>query len=216
MDYFILISTPVSVLNSDCLGYLPKVSKKPSCLQPPYLSSLSQNNTENCLSFLSPGLAQTAVHGPSSSPVIPSSWFDESETTGLISRFTSALGLADKGSHHQPDIHAFTILARVIADPALAPPLQSGSSEEEEEEAEFYRETVKTYGDHIVKYVNEWNLDGDLLDKKVEELLWTNVLIYAVGGSEEEGNFNADFFQYVPNFCFFIPIQIFSNRCKRT
>jgi len=115
--------------------------------------------------------------------VIPSSWFEESET-GLVSRFTSAVGLADKG--RQPDIHAFTILARVLADPALAP-LQFG-------ESKFYQNTVENYGDHIVKHVNEWTLDGDL-DKKVEELLWTNVLIYAVGGSEEEGTFNADFFQ---------------------
>ena len=38
---------------------------------------------------------------------------------------------------------------------------------------------MKSHGDNIVKYVNEWTLDGDL-DKKVEELLWTNVLIYAV------------------------------------
>ena len=115
--------------------------------------------------------------------MIPSSWFEESET-GLVSRFTSAVGLADKG--RQPDIHAFTILARVLADPALAP-LQFG-------ESKFYENTVENYGDHIVKHVNEWTLDGDL-DKKVEELLWTNVLIYAVGGSEEEGTFNADFFQ---------------------
>ncbi|KIM44058.1 hypothetical protein M413DRAFT_68435 [Hebeloma cylindrosporum] len=128
------------------------------------------------------GLAQTAVHGPTSSPVIPSSWFDESEA-GLVSRFASAVGLADKGP--KPNIHAFTILARVLADPALAP--------RQLNETEFYQKTVANYGDHIVKHVNEWNLDGDL-DKKVEELLWTNVLIYAVGGSEEDETFNADFF----------------------
>ena len=128
------------------------------------------------------GLAQTAVHGPTSSAVIPSSWFDESEP-GLISRLTSAVGLTDKS--RKPDVHAFTVLARVLADPALVP-LQLDKDI-------FYEETVKTHGDHIVKYVNEWALDGDL-DKKVEELIWTNVLIYAVGGSEEEGTFNADFF----------------------
>jgi len=115
--------------------------------------------------------------------VIPSSWFDESDA-GLVSRFASAVGLADKGL--KPDIHAFTILARVLADPALVP-LQFG-------EAKFYQETVKNHGDYIVKYVNEWTLEGDL-NRKVEELLWTNVLIYAVGGSEEEGTFNADFYQ---------------------
>ena len=159
------------MLNSDCLEYLPKVT----CL------FFNPSNLTRTVFF--PGLAQTAVHGPSSSAVIPSSWFVESETS-LISRFTNAVGLTDKGP--KPDIHAFTILARVLADPTLAPRQFS--------EDEFYQETVKNYGDHIVKYVNEWNLEGDL-DKKVEELLWTNVLIYAVGGSEEEGTFNADFFQ---------------------
>ena len=173
-DYFILIFTLASVLNSDYLGYLPKVSNL-LFFQP--LLSLKLNS--NCLLL---GLAQTAVHGPTSSPVIPSSWFDESET-GIVSWFTSAVGLTDKGP--KPDIHAFTILARVIADPALTP-LQFS-------EDEFYQETVKIHGDNIVKYVNEWTLDGDL-DRKVEELLWTNALIYAVGGSEEEGTFNADFF----------------------
>ena len=175
------------MLNSDCLEHLLKVKKNkktPFCHPVP---SLKFWFFELVFSFSLLGLAQTAVHGPTSSPVIPSSWFDESEAS-LVSRFTSALGFADNNkSRSEPDIHAFTILARVIADPALAPLQYS--------ENEFYQEIAKTHGDHIVKYVNEWNLDGDL-DKKVEELLWTNVLIYAVGGSEEEGSFNADFFQY--------------------
>jgi hypothetical protein len=128
------------------------------------------------------GLAQTAVQDTGLSQVIPPSWFNEPES-GLVSRFSSAVGFTDKSP--TPDIHAFTILARVLADPALTP-LQSS-------EFEFYKETVVNHGDDIVKYVNQWTLDGDL-DKKVEELLWLNVLIYAVGGSEEKGTFNPDFF----------------------
>ena len=123
------------------------------------------------------------MHSAGPSQVIPSSWFDESGP-GLVSRFASAVGFADKDP--EPDIHAFTVLARVLADPALAP-LQPS-------EFGIYKETVENHGTDIVKYVNEWTLDGDL-DKKVEELLWMNVLIYAVGGSEEKATFNADFFQ---------------------
>jgi len=114
--------------------------------------------------------------------VIPEPWFNESEP-GLVSRSASVVGFADNGP--EPDVHAFTILARVLADPALAP-LQPS-------EFGIYQETVEKHGADIVKYVNEWTLDGDL-DKKVEELLWMNVLIYAVGGSEEGATFNADFF----------------------
>lgn len=57
----------------------------------------------------------------------------------------------------------------------------------------FYKETVETLGDSIRKYVDEWTLDGDL-EKKLEDLIWTNTLIYGVGGAEAP-TFNADFFQ---------------------
>jgi len=53
--------------------------------------------------------------------------------------------------------------------------------------------SIYASGDVIRKYVDQWDLTGDL-QKKLEELLWTVVLIYGVGGSEKSGDFNADFF----------------------
>ncbi|KAF8966045.1 hypothetical protein BDZ97DRAFT_1658223 [Flammula alnicola] len=117
------------------------------------------------------GLAQTAVHGGDSSRVIPSSWF---------------IPLTDK--EPKQDIHAFSILARILADPSLGTFKEPDPSQQR-----FYLDVMENYGDTIVKYVDQWTLDGELA-KKVQELQWTNVLLYAVGGSEANGPFNADFF----------------------
>ena len=84
--------------------------------------------------------------------------------------------------------HAFTILARILADPRL-------EMERPKEVFLINKLVLDKAGDAIREYVDQWDLSGDDLDKKLEELLWTNVLIYGVGGLEKSGNFNADFFQ---------------------
>jgi len=61
------------------------------------------------------------------------------------------------------------------------------------DDLDLYKETIATHGESIRNYVDEWTLDGDL-QKKVEELIWTNALIYGVGGSKANEKFNADFF----------------------
>lgn len=83
--------------------------------------------------------------------------------------------------------HAFTILARILADPRL-------KLEKPKDESLIYTNVLEYNGDAIREYVDQWDLTGDI-QKKLEELLWTNVLIYGVGGSEKSGDFNADFFQ---------------------
>ena len=84
--------------------------------------------------------------------------------------------------------HAFTVLARILADPRL-------ELERPKNPLLINKLVLDKAGDAIREYVDQWDLSGDNLDKKLEELLWTNVLIYGVGGSEKTGNFNADFFQ---------------------
>ena len=84
--------------------------------------------------------------------------------------------------------HAFTILARILADPRL-------KIERPKEVFLINKLVLDKAGDAIGEYVDQWDLSGDDLNKKLEELLWTNVLIYGVGGSEKSGDFNADFFQ---------------------
>ncbi|KAH9482778.1 Baeyer-Villiger oxidase ptaJ [Psilocybe cubensis] len=127
------------------------------------------------------GLAQAAVHGASSTKVIPETWFNQYES--LSSRFANAVGFGDKST--KKPVHAFTVLARILADPIFVPTKVA-------EMYGFYKTTVELLGDSIKKYVDEWTLEGDL-EKSLEQLIWVNTLIYGVGGSEEP-TFNADFF----------------------
>ena len=83
--------------------------------------------------------------------------------------------------------HAFTILARILKDPRF-------EVEKPKVKLMIYEITLDKAGDAIREYVDQWTLTGDLR-QKLEELLWTNVLIYGVGGLEKNGDFNADFFQ---------------------
>ncbi len=119
--------------------------------------------------------------------MLPSRWFKTPSATDLVSQFSKAVGLADK--EHKPDVHAFSILARVLNDPELQnikPPVPGESA------PSYYQGFVETRGRVISKYVDEWTLDGDL-DKKVHELLWVNTLLYGVGGSANKENFKPDF-----------------------
>ena len=121
---------------------------------------------------------------PNPTQIITSSWFLQDDEDELVSQF------AQKGVHvddAKTGTHAFTILARILADPRL-------EMERPKDMFLIYKSVLDKAGDAIREYVDQWDLSGDL-DKKLEELLWTNVLIYGVGGSEKSGDFNADFFQ---------------------
>ena len=118
---------------------------------------------------------------PQSTRIIPSSLFLQ-EDSELASRFAQGVHLDDT----KTGTHAFTILGKILRDSRFEPKLG--------DESAIYSETLDKHGDAVREYVDQWDLTGDL-GKKLEELLWTNVLIYGVGGSEKSGNFNADFFQ---------------------
>ena len=132
------------------------------------------------------GLAQTAVHlmVPSPTQIITSSWFLQDDEDKLASQFSQGVHMDDA----KTGTHAFTVLARILADPRL-------ELERPKNPLLINKLVLDKAGDAIREYVDQWDLSGDNLDKKLEELLWTNVLIYGVGGSEKTGNFNADFFQ---------------------
>ncbi|KAF9478258.1 hypothetical protein BDN70DRAFT_943917 [Pholiota conissans] len=128
------------------------------------------------------GLAQTAVHLADKGDLIPLKWFAPPDT-GLIYKFTGIRISAKE----QKDVHAFSILARILEDPEL------GGFPAPAFEEQFYPSVVQRYGTAIAKYVDDWTLEGDL-EKKVQELLWTNALLYGVAGVEANGGFVADFF----------------------
>jgi hypothetical protein len=133
------------------------------------------------------GLAQAAVHEADSSDLIPSRWFTP-PSIGLISRFAQSVRIS--GNEVKPDVHAFSILSRILEDPELGGFTAPAGFEYQEN---FYPAVVQQFGKTLVKYVDQWTLEGDL-EKKVQELIWTNALLYAVPGLEPSGQFNADFF----------------------
>ncbi|CAA7267836.1 unnamed protein product [Cyclocybe aegerita] len=129
------------------------------------------------------GLAQAAVHPSPCGAVIPRAWFDNGNGKDLAQRFSTAVEVSGKPQ----DVHAFTIVARLVGDKRITPPQAGGDV------ITIYTDVMNMHGDAIAKYVGEWTLEGDLT-RKVEELLWTQTLIYGVGGLEVTGGYNADFF----------------------
>lgn len=130
------------------------------------------------------------MHPQSAGALVPPSFFESSTASSLsqtISRLKSIV-ISDDAS---PGVHAFTVLARILDDPELGNMV-------DKEEMGMYSETVEKFGDALIKYVKDWHVDASnpqAVLRKMEELMWTNVLIYGVGGWKPEKDFNADFFQ---------------------
>jgi hypothetical protein len=97
------------------------------------------------------------------------------------------------------DPHALTILARVLRDPRFHPsPVDRYDS--------GYNQTIIQHSEDIASYVNTWNVDPAILEdasweKKVEEIVWTVVVLYGIAGwthgQSKPGGFLADFFLWV-------------------
>ena len=166
-----------------------------------------------------PGLAQTAVHEDEGDRLIPPSLFgtDSTSAQSSVSRLTAllpSLSLSTASSAREKPsvdgkragIHAFTVLARVIADPRFSPaalglPVPEGQSP-------IYR-VQEHVGESLIGMVAEWaaELEGDgvpaaIIEKKIEELAWFTALVYGVGGwaareKSQNKEFNADFLMYV-------------------
>lgn len=84
-----------------------------------------------------------------------------------------------------PGVHAFTIVARVLADPDFAN-FKGG-----------FDALQKNLGQKIYSYTGEWLVDGSNeqeVYKKVQELIFMNVMLYAVGGwIDGQGFHDAEF-----------------------
>ncbi|KAL0573991.1 hypothetical protein V5O48_007960 [Marasmius crinis-equi] len=93
--------------------------------------------------------------------------------------------------------HAFTVLARIVKDTGI----RGGNHKVGFLGYNMYRWVMGQSGDAIYKHVEGWaNFDAaapEAVDRKVEELRWTIVLLYAVSGFQmgETTGFKADFFK---------------------
>ncbi|KAL0058546.1 hypothetical protein AAF712_014769 [Marasmius tenuissimus] len=93
----------------------------------------------------------------------------------------------------QTSLHAFSVLARVLKDGI--PWAHTG----------FFKEfplVMKRQNETILRLTDRWShfdeANKEAVDQKIEELVWMNILLYAVSGyctkRKVEGEFNADFF----------------------
>lgn len=112
------------------------------------------------------GLSHTSVHGAVSTNLVPKSMFDGPDKRG-------------------PGVHAFSILSRILADKSF------------ENYKGSFDDLQKNMGQKIQAYTGEWLVDGaneQEVYKKVQELSFMNVMIYAIGGWRDgEGFHNAEF-----------------------
>ena len=103
------------------------------------------------------GLAQTAVHllVPSPTQIITSSWFlQDDEDKQLASQFAQGVHV-DDAKTGGGTTHAFTILARILADPLL-------EMKKPKEPLLIYKPVLDKAGDVVREYVDQWDLSGDL------------------------------------------------------
>ena len=103
-------------------------------------------------------------------------------------------------SNSKGNIHALTILARIMRDSQLDPPSTPT------DEREIYNATIKKNGNGIAEHVRAWTInvaklgEGDEeLNRKIEEVAWVICIVYGIGGwtgraGGSGGQFNADFF----------------------
>ena len=88
-------------------------------------------------------------------------------------------------STYQPGTHAFSIVSRIIRDRRFNNFVGS------------FDDVQSKHGDAIQRYAAEWTVDGanpKEVAKKVRELSFLNVMIYAVGGWHDgKGFHNAEF-----------------------
>lgn len=96
------------------------------------------------------------------------------------------------------DVHALTVLARVMTDSRLSPP-------DDPDESTIIQSTIARHSHLIQQYAAQWVIDlhrtGEI-ERKVEEITWMNVVMYGIAGwtwaqqvkQGREGEFNADFY----------------------
>jgi Questin oxidase-like len=120
------------------------------------------------------------------------SLFEASATQTLTSRLSSVLTLGNKSSPSlSKNTHALTVVARIQKDPQfIDKPLV------EVDATKLYVATMATHGDAIRNYAREWSYDSSgpkEVERKIEQLVWMNAIIYGIAGWKEDEEFNADF-----------------------
>ncbi|KAG5641587.1 hypothetical protein DXG03_004688 [Asterophora parasitica] len=143
------------------------------------------------------GLSEAAVHSDESSARVPDDFFPYAAGAvtgvGLTQRFKNLIfsQAPDSSAKQVTGVHAFTVVQRVLDDPELGKIENTAGSG-------MFQRTMKDHVDVLVEHMKDWHVDGSDardVERKIEELSWTNALLYGVGGWVKDKHFNADFFQ---------------------
>ncbi|KAG6849194.1 hypothetical protein H0H93_010521 [Arthromyces matolae] len=150
----------------------------------------------NIPGLVAEGLAWTAVHLKSSSDIIPQSFWKTARAREQppdgASLERPILGVDGRSAASlTTDVHAFTILARILKDHRF------DEIAAVEDYRDVYGNIVNNHSKAILEYVNQWTYIQSKpqdLERKIEELVYANALIYGVGGWSKNDEFNNDFF----------------------
>ncbi|OBZ73399.1 hypothetical protein A0H81_07066 [Grifola frondosa] len=115
------------------------------------------------LGMIAEGLAQTAVHGPTAPVVIHPS----------LRNLTTS-----NAPNIHGDVHALSIVARILADPSFSH-TSIGLPPPEGEDSSALQRVLRMRGDALLAHVQAWPVDGadaGDVERKIEELFWMNAL----------------------------------------
>ncbi|QRV93547.1 hypothetical protein RhiJN_21565 [Ceratobasidium sp. AG-Ba] len=137
------------------------------------------------------GLAQAAVHKVAYKKLFDEKFFAPANTSSYLASITSALTLGGSSAKPKDHTHAFTILARVLADSRL----EAGQTCRFESTQKF-TDTLDSTGDIIREYAELWTVEEDkkVIQDRVEELQWFVTTAFGLGGWKKGKPFKADFF----------------------
>ncbi|KAI0262048.1 hypothetical protein BC834DRAFT_892786 [Gloeopeniophorella convolvens] len=149
------------------------------------------------------GLALTAVHQNKQSEIVPTSLFSKPREGGTLAGLASRLTFSRKVAVFHEKGPTFAILRQIREHPKFSDDVLGPHGDVKR----MYPDFLKNTGDAINELVNKWSdewlegtrNDADIekrLEGMVEEIIWTNVVWFGVGGWQSRGDraFNADFF----------------------
>lgn len=151
------------------------------------------------------GIAQTAIHAVEAEDLFSAEMFDVNtpDSDGVASRLASLALTSQSQNQSSTGPHALTVLAKVANDPALSP---SAIGIRPSGPGGWFEQYIKLAGPKIAEYASQWTVVAteQELAAKFEEIIWSNTIIYTVGGwagrklgGDVKGAFDADFFLLV-------------------
>ncbi|KAF8623272.1 hypothetical protein AX17_007478 [Amanita inopinata Kibby_2008] len=116
-----------------------------------------------------------------------------------IDNLIQKLHLSKPKRRERPDVHALTIMDRILKDPRLD---EIKEQEGRPDVYQVYPKLMEKFGEPLKEHARQWNVnvklgaagqDGAELDRKLEELAWAYTVMYGLGGWKKGQTFNADF-----------------------